>query len=73
MCLIDQKCESSHRSAGSLSTCICISGILSVGVDPEQRFETTVYVHEPYFSEQTWYYALIRAPGLFWHVHIRQK
>lgn len=58
---------------GSLSACACVSGILSVGMGLQQGFETWAVLREPYFFEQTWYYALISAPELFWHVHVRQK
>lgn len=65
MCLIDGTCESGHSPAGSLSTCACISGILSVGVDLERGSETGACLREPYFFERTWYYALISAPIWF--------
>lgn len=40
MSLVEGTCESGRSSAGSLSICACISGILSVGMDLEQGFET---------------------------------
>lgn len=63
--LIDGTCKKGNGPAPSLCTRICISGSLSVGVDLEQGFETRVCLHEPYFFEQTWYYALISAPSCF--------
>lgn len=66
----DGTCGSAQSPAGSLHLFFELSWVLLWVLD---GIETTVSLHEPHFFAQTWCYALINAPELFWHVHITQK